>query len=121
MRAGEGPASGGHPIMSSVKVADQNFDMHPAYRLRAIAGGTALEREPLAMRRRLQRDPARMPSLPRRPTATRQPRWEPSPERRNPGSRSPNGNLTLAACPGTYVPVIVGWGTAALREVGVIR
>jgi hypothetical protein len=49
MLSGEGPASGDRPFMNRVEVADQNVDMHAARRPRAIVGGAALEREPLAM------------------------------------------------------------------------
>jgi hypothetical protein len=62
--AGHGSARGYYPPMSSIKIADQDVEMRAGRRPIAISG--SLERKPLAMRRRFQRDPAWIP-LHRRP------------------------------------------------------
>lgn len=67
MLAEEYPARREGPLVSTSKVTDQNVEMHDGAsgttpgRGAFPAPGRALERKPLAMRRRLQRDPARIP------------------------------------------------------------
>lgn len=53
-----------YPSLSSIKVADQDVEMHAGRGTTALPG--SLEGKPLTMRRRFQRDPARIP-LHRRP------------------------------------------------------
>jgi hypothetical protein len=62
--ASHGSACGYYPSLSSIKIADQDVEMHAGRERIAIPG--SLERKPLTMRRRFQRDPARVP-LHRRP------------------------------------------------------
>jgi hypothetical protein len=68
--AGKGRAGLDDPLVRGGEVANQNVEMNqracPACGRLALASGDALEREPLAIRRRLQRDPAGIP-LHRRP------------------------------------------------------
>ena len=48
-----------YPLLSSVKIADQDVEMHTGSGAAAIPG--SLEGKPLAMWRRFQRHPARIP------------------------------------------------------------
>jgi hypothetical protein len=61
MLAGEDPARGDNPFVSSGEIADQNVEMHQRARLAPGCGTGTLERQPLTMRGRLKRDPARIP------------------------------------------------------------
>jgi hypothetical protein len=62
--AGHGSAGGYYPRLSSIKIANQDVEMHAGHGSIAIPG--SLEGKPLAMRRWFQGDPARIP-LHRRP------------------------------------------------------
>jgi hypothetical protein len=69
--ADHGSASGYYPPVRSIKITNQDVEMRAGHGPIAIPG--SLEGKPLAMRRRFQRDPARIP-LHRRPAE------QPSPE-----------------------------------------
>ena len=62
--ASHGSAGRYYPSLSSIKIADQDVEMHAGRESTAIPG--SLEGKPLTMRRRFQRHPARIP-LHRRP------------------------------------------------------
>ncbi len=65
MLADEDPARGDNPFVSSGEIADQNVEMHqrarPAPGCGTGPGTGTLERQPLTMRGRIKRDPARIP------------------------------------------------------------
>jgi hypothetical protein len=79
MLAEKGRARSEDPLERTSKVTDQDVDMHDRAagtapgRATSPAPGRALERKPLAVRRRLQRDPARIPP-------DRSPAQQPCPE-----------------------------------------
>jgi hypothetical protein len=62
--ASNGPTGSYYPSLSSVKIADQDVEMHAGREPITISG--SLEGKPLTMRRRFQRHPPRIP-LHRRP------------------------------------------------------
>jgi hypothetical protein len=82
---GHGSPGRCYPSLSSIKIADQDVEMHARRGTTAIPG--SLEGKPLTVRRRFQRHPARIP-LHRRPAE------QPSPERcQVPRIRSVQHNL----------------------------
>jgi hypothetical protein len=103
--AGHGSARGYYPPVSSIKIAGQDVAMHAGRGPVAIRG--SLEGKPLAMRRRFQRDPPRIP-LHRRPAE------QPGPERcQAPRISSVQHNLAYPPDHGTVVvvhePIITGF------------
>lgn len=78
-------ACGYYPSLSSIKIANQDVEMHAGRKPIAISG--CLERKPLTMRRRFQCHPARIP-------LHRHPPEQPGPEgRQAPKIRSIQHNL----------------------------
>src|SRR5262250_1326246 len=91
------PACRDDPVMSGIQRTDQYVEMHARRFRRAVVppssrlAAHALKGQPLAIRRRLERDPARIP-LDRRPTQ----QFDPEP-RKCPWIRAVQHNLAYPA------------------------